>query len=127
MFNILPQSAGGTVAVAVEGTLTHEDYDKLIPYLEKAIESAGPIRVFCDMEKFEGMELQAMWDDLKFAFHHMKDIERLAVIGDKTWLEWCIALTGPLVKSEVRYFDPAQRDEAWEWLSGETPAARKSA
>lgn len=116
MFQIMEESSGKVIGVKIMGKLTHEDYQEFIPFLEESIEQAGPLRLLCETEEFTGMEPQAVWDDMKFGLGHLRDFERMAVVGDKPWLKWCIALGDRLVKTEVKYFEPAQRAQAWAWL-----------
>ena len=68
------------------------------------------------MTDFEGMELEAFWQDFKFGLRHVRDFERLAVVGDQRWLEWCTKAFSPMTKTELKYFQPNQLAEAWQWV-----------
>ena len=48
----------------------------------------GKIRVLFEMRDFHGWEAGALWEDVKFDFKHFSDIERAAMVGDKTWEKW---------------------------------------
>ncbi len=40
--------------------------------------------VFCaEFHDFHGWDLHALWDDVKFAIRHCRDIERVALVGEK--------------------------------------------
>jgi hypothetical protein len=49
--------------------------------------------------------------------NHYRDIERLALVGDKAWEKHMGAFCKPFTKAEVRYFDRSEMAEARRWLS----------
>lgn len=106
----------GLVGIRTTAKLTHEDYQKFLPKFDEAIAKHGSVRVYFDMTDFHGMELQAVWDDLKWETKHCKEIERCAVVGDKKWEEWMIKICKPFYKAAVRYFDAGEKDQALEWI-----------
>jgi hypothetical protein len=46
----------------------------------------------------------------------MRDIERLAIVGEKTWHQWMTGFCKPFTSAEVRHFTMAQLDAAREWV-----------
>ena len=119
MYQVLEESSGNFIALKAMGKITAKDYDTLVPYLEIAIEREGSLYLFCDMTEFSGMEITAMWRDLRFGMGHSRDFHRLAVVGGRKWVEWCVRLTAPLFKTEIICFEPGQAGEARAWLSSE--------
>lgn len=117
MYQVLEESSGNFIALKAMGKITAKDYDTLVPYLEKAIEREGPLCLFCDLTEFSGMEIAAFWRDLKFSMGHLRDFRRLALVGGRKWMEWCVRLTAPLFKAEMKCFGPGQAGEARAWLS----------
>jgi hypothetical protein len=69
------------------------------------------------MTRFDGMEIEAFWEDFKFGIRHLRDFKRMAVVGDQRWLEWFTKTFNSLIKTEAKYFTPNQRNEAWNWLN----------
>ncbi len=70
------------------------------------------------MTDFHGIELRALWDEMKFDVHHAWQIERCAVVGDRAWEAWMSKLSRPIFSlAEIRFFDVAERDKAWEWIN----------
>ncbi len=45
MLQFIPVSEGNTIAVRASGKLSHEDYQKFIPELEKQVEEFGKVIV----------------------------------------------------------------------------------
>jgi hypothetical protein len=117
-------SAGRVLEVHVTGKLTKEAYEKFVPAVDAQIKQYGKLRILFVMKDFHGWTAGAMWEDLKFDLKHWKDIERLAVVGDKKWEKGMAAFCKPFTKAKIRYFDAAQLDEAREWLESESVAAK---
>jgi hypothetical protein len=57
-----------------------------------------------------------LWEDTKFATHHFRDIERLALVGEKKWQHGMAVFCQPFTAATVRYFDHAGMNEAREWV-----------
>ncbi|MFT5721253.1 MAG: hypothetical protein ACI9W6_001566 [Motiliproteus sp.] len=99
------------------GLLTDNDYKNfLIPQVREAMEAHPSIRLLFQLEGFRGWELQAAWDDLVFGLEINPRVERLAVIGEQQWERWMAKLATPFTHGEVRYFEPSQISQAWQWL-----------
>jgi len=115
-------SAGRVLEVRAKGKLTKELYQKFVPAVDAQIKENGKLRILFVMEDFHGWTAGAMWQDLKFDLAHWKDIERLALVGDKKWEKGMAEFCKPFTKAKIRYFDIAQIDEARNWLeSAPTP------
>ncbi len=119
MYRILDDSHDNVVGISVDGKLTKEDYDVLIPFFENRITESRRISLLCDMTQFTGMEVVAFWEDFKFSIQHLRDFNRIAIVGDQRWLDWSTTIMNPLVKTEFRYFPLVQIDKAWEWVKSE--------
>ncbi len=109
----------GLLAVKVSGKLSKEDYEQFEPAVEKLIADAGKIRILFVMHDFHGWELGAVWEDIKFATKHCHDIEKLAMVGEKSWEKWMAAICKPFTMSTIKYFDAGEEDTARTWLTEE--------
>jgi len=116
MFQVLKESSGSFIALKAMGKITTKDYDTLVPYLESAIEREGLLYLFCDMTEVSGVEIAAIWRDFRFGISHFRDFHRIALVGGRKWMEWCVRLTAPVFKAEMKYFGPSQAVEARTWL-----------
>ncbi len=99
--------------------LTEEDYQELIPKVEKMLEQYKTIRWYFEMQDFKGWEMKAFWEDVKFEFRHANDIEKLAVVGDTEWEKWMTTMMRPFTKAEVKYFDLKDKELALEWIKSD--------
>ena len=111
----LPQSAA--LEVKVSGKLTAEEYEILETGVSRLIESVGRIKILFIMHDFHGWEIGAVWEDIKFATKHCRDIEKIAMVGEKTWEKWMATICKPFTMSSIKYFDAGEESDAREWLS----------
>jgi len=120
MIEFMPESAGNVVGVKATGKLTAKDYEQtLIPKLEETFAAHGKLNVLFFMdESFEGWDLAAAWDDASYGLRHRADFDKLAIVGGPPWVEWCIKLSGFLMKGEIRIFSRDQLASAWDWVKG---------
>ncbi len=116
---------GRILAVQASGRLTKQDYQCFVPEVDRLIAQHGKIRVFFEMRDFHGWKTRALWEDIKFACGHFRDIERLAMVGDKAWEHGMAVFCRPFTKAEIRYFDHSQEDEAREWIGLEPSRTRE--
>jgi hypothetical protein len=123
MFEILEKWTGdGAVALRVSGKLLHEDYEGLVPKLEEIIEEYGAIRCLIDMTELDGIELRAVWDELRFDLKHAADVSRCAVVGERSWERWATAAARPIFrKADVRFFERADFEQAATWIKEGSP------
>ncbi|OKY27929.1 MULTISPECIES: SpoIIAA family protein [Thalassotalea] len=105
------------ISLKLTGKLTHEDYQAIIPIVESALAKvvSPNIDAFIDASAFEGWEVRAAWDDLVFGLKHNNEFRKVAIYGDKDWLESVSKLSNWFVTGEVKHFtDPAK---ALAWLA----------
>jgi hypothetical protein len=112
----LSQSSAKVLAFKMSGKLHDEDYKKFVPLVDAALEKQGKVRLLAQFENFHGWDLHAMWDDIKFASTHCTKIERIALVGEKTWEKWMAKVCKPFTMAKIRYFDAAESDAARAWL-----------
>lgn len=102
--------------VKVSGKLSSEDYELLEPGVDLLIEQSGKIKILFTMHDFHGWEVGAVWEDIKFATKHCRDIERIAMVGENTWEKWMATICKPFTMSSIKYFESGQENAAREWL-----------
>ena len=118
----LKEEAGDKLlTIHASGKLTKEDYEHFMPPVERIIKGHGKLRVVFDMEDFHGWTCGALWEDIKFDVKHFRDIERLAMVGDKKWEQWMATFCRPFTRAEIRYYDRGQVDEARAWIEVDLP------
>ncbi len=117
MIEELQQSSGNVLGFKLSGKLHDEDYKHFVPVVEEAIQAHGKVRLVAHLTDFHGWDPHAVWDDTKFATKHCRDVEKVAIIGEKQWEKWMAAICKPFTMAKVQYFDAGEADKAWEWVS----------
>jgi len=96
--------------------LHDEDYKTFVPRVDEAIASEGKVRILAWFHDFHGWDAHALWDDINFATTHCTKIERIALVGEKTWEKWMAKVCAPFTMAKIKYFDSGEIDNAWSWL-----------
>jgi hypothetical protein len=97
------------------GKLTHEDYEIINPMIDSALEGVSEpiVNIYIDGSELEGWELRAAWDDFKLGLKHGKDINKIAIYGNKKWQEFTSKIGGWFISGEVKYFEDASTALSW--------------
>lgn len=110
---------GKVLEAHLEGTLAKDDYARFVPEFERLFAKHGKLRVLVVMHDFHGWKIGALWEDIKFDVKHFRDIERIAIVGEKKWQEWMSAFCRPFTTAKVRYFGFDQVEAARTWIGEE--------
>ena len=116
MLEELNRRDGNIVGFKITGRFTGVQMKAFADRVDAVVAEAGPVCLLVELEDFRGIELDVLWEKAKFAFAHLRDIERMAVVGDRLWEEWWVKMAGALLRAETRYFDETDIDAAWAWL-----------
>jgi hypothetical protein len=87
--------------------------------MSEAIAASGKIRLLMEIEGFCHMEPDALLEKQRFAREHARDIERMAVVSDRTWIKSWVKIGGIgglltlLTHPEVADFDISEMEAAW--------------
>jgi hypothetical protein len=124
----LTRTDDGIIACTVTGILVQKDYDSFCPRFEGMLQKYkqhGKLRVLFEMKDFHGWDPGALWDEIRFDIKHSKDVERLAMVGEKKWERELAVFTEPFTAAAVRYFDLPDLAAATKWLdeAKATPSA----
>ncbi len=117
MLQLLDFTQKNIIATKATGKLTEMDYGKLLPVLFNKMKDYGKVRWYFEMENFDGWELKALWEDVKFDIKHANDFEKIAMVGEKKWQEWMADAMKIFTSAEIKYFDLIEKEEAKKWIS----------
>jgi hypothetical protein len=112
----LEEDGGKILEVQLTGKLVKEDYETLVPAVDRLVKQHGKIRMLVAMHDFHGWTAGALWEDTKFAAHHYHDMERLALVGETKWQQGMSVFCKPFTTAKIRYFEHNQLAEAQQWL-----------
>jgi len=117
LYRLLGNSSDNVIGTRISEQFTNEDYQELIPMWKDAIQQHGKIRLLWQMDDFKGWSPAGLLADMKFASRHNREIERLAMVGQKRWQNWMTkSVDLGFSQTDVCYFEPSQLQEAWDWV-----------
>jgi hypothetical protein len=121
----LQQDAGGKILVIkLTGKLTKEDYEHFVPKVESLIKQQGKLRILVQMHEFQGWAGGALWQDIKFDLKNFRHIERLALVGEKSWEHGMAVFCKPFTTATIRYFDRSEVEQAEAWIRADLMVAQ---
>lgn len=107
---------GRVLEVNLHGKLTRRDFDEIVPETERLIAKFGKIRILVTLHDFDGWNLGAAWEEIKWEAKHFNHMERIAIVGDCRWHARMANLCSPFTTAEVRYFPLDALDAAYVWV-----------
>jgi SpoIIAA-like len=116
MFEKLAESSGNVVGYKAIGEITASDYKILEPEVKAFVENKGNIRLLFDLTDFRWEKVEAWLPDLRFGHEFHNRIEKMAIVGDKTWEKWITPLAKPFYAHDAKFFHSADISKAWAWL-----------
>ncbi len=117
MIEIVKGKEGNIIQVTLSGKLVKKDYERFVPEIEEIVAEHGKIRILVIMKGFKGWSAGALWEDIKLVPKFFRDIERLALVGEKRWEKGMASFCKPFTSAEVRYFGVSELEEAEAWVS----------
>lgn len=114
---LVENSEQKTLEARLSGKLSAEDYASFEPSVEKLIAESGKIKILVSMHDFHGWEMGGVWEDIKFATKHCRDISKIAMVGENQWEKWMAMICKPFTLSSIKYFDAGAEDSARAWLA----------
>jgi hypothetical protein len=108
---------GKLLTIHMTGRLHKADYAHFVPKVDQAIAKHGKVRMLVIMRNFHGWDAGALWEDTKFDVKHFNHLERVAIVGEKTWEKWMAMFCKPFTTAKIQYFSAAHVAAAREWVA----------
>jgi hypothetical protein len=119
------EAAGKILKIHLKDKLTRGDYEHFVPEAERLIKRHGKVRLLVEMRDFHGWTVGALWQDIKFDWKHFRDIERVALVGDKAWEQGMATFCKPFTTATVRFFEMDKAHEADAWIHADLPVVEE--
>ena len=116
MIETMERSTDSVLGYKISGDMTKSDYQTLVPAVEAAIKEQGSISLLLDMTDFKWEKVSAWSADLNFGKQFHDSIDKMAIVGNKSWEKHLTKLAQPYYAKEAQYFETD--DDAWGWLTG---------
>lgn len=116
MFQKLSGGSGNVIGFKIGDHITTEDVHAMSSFMADAIAASGKIRLLIEIEGFRHMDVEALLEKLKFARDHSQDIERIALVSDRTWIKAWFKVGGLFTHAEGEHFNRSDMEAAWGWV-----------
>jgi hypothetical protein len=103
----------------VSGKVTREEFEAFTQKIQPRLEKWKGIRLVEVIENLDGVEISALMKDIQFGLKNwslFNRLEKCAVVADKKWVRTLAESVDPLFKPEIKVFQPAQIEEARDWV-----------
>ena len=119
MLVFLPESDGDLACVKIIGKLTAEDYQSLMDMFHGILTRHGALRLYANLEEFDGWEWQASWDKVAFGIKYWGKIMQIAMVGTDRWAHLGAQLAGNIKTADVQYFEATDSAQALAWVQNQ--------
>jgi hypothetical protein len=102
----------------ISGILKRSEFGAEQTALARHIDTGSKPRLLVILEKFEGWERGADWNDLDFMISHGGKISKIALVAEPRWETLALAFAGGGVRrAPVKFFSPDELEQARSWLA----------
>ncbi len=102
----------------INGILKRSEFGAEQNALARKIDMGSKPRLLVILEKFEGWERGADWNDLDFLISHGGEISKIAIVAEPRWETLALAFAGAGVRrAPVKFFPPNELEQARSWLA----------
>lgn len=109
------------LGMRLHGNVGREDFIQAMQKVIPEMESEGHFNLYMEIEP-DQLDAEMVWESLKFGFseskEHMKRLDKLAVVTDKSWLKTISSLESKLISTvDEKTYSFEDKDEAVQWVS----------
>ncbi|WP_207425289.1 STAS/SEC14 domain-containing protein [Pedobacter sp. SYSU D00535] len=119
MIKILPESERDLLVVKVTAKLTDSDFDIYRDAVRMRIEQFGYVRLYFEMEAFEGWEISSFLENGLFDLVHGQKFGRVAMVGERQWQEIAARVASLVKRKGIKYFELGDREIALLWVKAD--------
>ncbi len=105
------------IELIVDGAVSRREYEAVRDRAEAFIGRRGRARLLEVVLDLGPVEPAVLWEDTRFAFSHIGDFSRIAVVAERKWLAEILAALQKFFVGEAKGFTLEECDEAWNWLT----------
>lgn len=116
MFEYSNLTKDNIIALTATGKIRERDYESLVPMIEKIEREGMPIKLLVEVDKITGITGKALLTDIATYFKHAKNMDKVAIVGEKKSEELLAKVADPFVKADVKYFPREEKVLAESWI-----------
>jgi hypothetical protein len=119
MIRYSTQPGSPVVEITVEGTVTNQELEEAIKGLQAGFDHDGKTRIIEIIQHFTGIELSAIWTDIRLGVPLAQKVDRVAVVADQKWIRQLAELGHLFTRAELKVFAPAELEQARAWIAAD--------
>ncbi len=119
MHDLLDLPDSNVFGVELSDTLTEEDHDVLDSTLRSHLAKHTTTRVLFVMEDVDAWAPADRWEELAFDIRHLRDLDKVAIVGDDLWETWLDKAELLFPMSTIQTYPAEEREAALGWLRGD--------
>jgi len=119
MIKMLPESEGAVIGIEVFGKIDATEEIKWIAVFDELIAEHGGINILVLLNGKFNIGVDAAYDDLKWTFKNLKNMNKLAIVSESQILRWLVAAGSPFGKLaglSEKHFYANRLQKAWNWV-----------
>lgn len=117
MIELLKAPAPHVVGMRIDDKITRDDMVSVMGAMQLAFEENAFVNVYVEMDKFHGMSLGALLEEMKVAIPKLHRFKKEAVVSDNEALKKWVTVGNALwFSGECRLFSCADKAAALEWI-----------
>ena len=112
-----PEPNERLLAYELSGDFTGDDMRTFVERLEKIANSGQKALLYQGIVDRGSFDFETIKVKIQNLGTIWRSVEKIAIVGDARWLEIYISLVDHLTPQQMKYFDHAEKDEAFAWLT----------
>ena len=110
-------SENGVLAYCLgNGKLVDSDLYPIWDVFDSAKKTGNKILIYCEINSIPSISATVIFDKFKRLGTLLSTIERMAIVGDQTWLDFYARIVNPITGFEVRSFSSGDAGSAKQWV-----------
>lgn len=115
MFHVVFQEEN-KIELALNDTLTKEEFTQIIHQLESLCRTFGPINVLFDASQLAVYDFKILIDEFSFFREFNDKVQRIALVSDMKFETFLANLFKGFIDMELKTFKPGDIESARKWI-----------
>lgn len=121
MVEIIPMPTNNVVGLKLKGNISIKDFERIADLIREKEKSEDKIGIYVEVEKFTGVSIPTLIEELTFVFRRFNKFDKKAVVADKKWIEKVVNISNKIFSGiEVKYFSFQEKQQALDWISSKS-------
>lgn len=109
---------GPCVQISLLGKLDPDEYKQAEADLDALLQNKPGFRLLIDLKEFDGWQgLSALAAHFRLASRHIGQLDRAAIVGDKSWQRIAQRVASHVLGTRTQFFPSEDMDNAKTWLA----------